>query len=338
MKPLSIKDIAKKANVSITTVSFILNGKAEKMRISQDMITKVQTIIKDLGFRPNQVARSLRTGNSKTIGLIVEDISNPFFASIARLIEDKAYKHGYKIIYSSTENDIDKAKGLFRMFKSRQVDGYIIAPMLGMEEDIKELISDNIPVVLFDRNLPDLDVNCVLVDNKGGTFAATQFLINKGKKKIAFVTVDIEVQQIKDRQRGFEDALKINKLKPIKKLCIQIPFTNSAAETTAELIRFFTDNPDIDAVLFSTNYLAVRGLFCFRDMDKKIDENFQVVAYDDHDIFELHCPPISVVDQPIERIADNVIDLILKEMVKVNTFGEKEEKSNVILDASFIER
>ena len=91
MKPLSIKDIAKKANVSITTVSFILNGKAEKMRISQEMIIKVEKIIKELGFRPNQVARSLRTGNTKTIGLIVEDISNPFFASIARLIENKAY-------------------------------------------------------------------------------------------------------------------------------------------------------------------------------------------------------------------------------------------------------
>lgn len=338
MKPLSIKDIAKKANVSITTVSFILNGKAEKMRISQEMISKVQGIIKDLGFRPNQVARSLRTGNSKTIGLIVEDISNPFFASIARLIEDKAYKHGYKIIYSSTENDIEKAKGLFRMFKSRQVDGYIIAPMLGMEDDIKDLISDNIPVVLFDRNLPDLDVNCVLVDNKGGTSAATQFLIDKGRKKIAFVTVDLDVQQIKDRQRGYEEVLVANHIKPVKKYRVEIPFTNSAKETTDQLIEFFTKNKDVDAVLFSTNYLAVRGLFCFRQMDKKIDENFEVIAYDDHDVFELHCPPISVVDQPIEQIADNIIDLILKELVSVNDFEEKPEKSSVLLSASFIER
>jgi LacI family transcriptional regulator len=338
MKQLSIKDIAKKANVSITTVSFILNGKAEKMRISQDMITKVEAIIKELGFRPNQVARSLRTGNSKTIGLIVEDISNPFFASIARLIEDKAYKHGYKIIYSSTENDIEKARGLFRMFKSRQVDGYIIAPMLGMEDDIKELIRDGIPTVLFDRNLPGLNANCVLVDNTGGTFTATDYLINKGKKRIAFVTVDVEVDQIKDRYKGYEQALLAQGLKPDPELCKLIPFSNSAKETTDELITFFTKNPQIDSVLFSTNYLAVRGLFCFRQMGKKIDADFGVIAYDDHDIFELHSPPISAVGQPIEAIADHVIDLILKELVALNSFVKETEVKNVVLSAKFIER
>lgn len=338
MKPLSIKDIAKKANVSITTVSFILNGKAEKMRISQDMITKVQEIIKEVGFRPNQVARSLRTGNSKTLGLIVEDISNPFFASIARLIEDKAYRHGYKIIYSSTENDIEKAKGLFRMFKSRQVDGYIIAPMPGMEDDIKALIADKIPVVLFDRDLSELDTNCVLVNNVGGTYAATEHLINKGKKKIAFVTVDVEVDQMKDRFKGYEQALIDNQIKPQKKYNIQIPFANTKKETTDQLIDFFTKNDDIDAVLFSTNYLAVRGLFCFREMGKALDDKFQVIAYDDHEIFCLHSPPISVVDQPIEQIADNIIGLVLKELASLESFEPKEDPKKVVLSAQFIER
>lgn len=337
MKPLSIKDIAKKANVSITTVSFILNGKAEKMRISQDMITKVEKIIKDLGFRPNQVARSLRTGNTKTIGLIVEDISNPFFASIARLIEDKAYRHGYKIIYSSTENNLDKAKGLIRMFKSRQVDGYIIAPMTGMEEDIKGLLTDRTPVVVFDRHLPGLNVSTVLVDNVEGTYMATESFINQGKKNIAFVTVDVEVEEIKDRFAGYEKALKVNNIKSVKKLCKQIPFTNTAEETTTELVEFFTGNPKIDAVLFATNYLAVRGLFAFKVMDKKINEDFKVIAYDDHDIFKLHSPTISAVDQPIEEIADQVITLILKELAAVDTFEEHELKQ-IVLSSRLIER
>jgi LacI family transcriptional regulator len=337
MKPLSIKDIAKKANVSITTVSFILNGKAEKMRISQDMITKVEKIIKELGFRPNQVARSLRTGNTKTIGLIVEDISNPFFASIARLIEDKAYRHGYKIIYSSTENNLDKAKGLIKMFKSRQVDGYIIAPMTGMEEDIKQLLTDRTPVVVFDRHLPGLNVSTVLVDNVEGTFMATESFINQGKKNIAFVTVDVEVEEIKDRFTGYEKALKANKIKSAKSLCKQIPFTNTAEETTAELVEFFGKNPQIDAVLFATNYLAVRGLFAFKEMEKKINGDFKVIAYDDHDIFKLHSPTISAVDQPIEEIADQVITLILKELAAVDTFEEHELKQ-IVLSSRLIER
>lgn len=337
MKPLSIKDIAKQANVSITTVSFILNGKAEKMRISQDMIAKVEKIIKELGFKPNQVARSLRTGNTKTIGLIVEDISNPFFASIARLIEDKAYKHGYKIIYSSTENNLDKARGLIKMFKSRQVDGYIIAPMVGMEEDIRELLTDRTPVVVFDRNLPGLEVSSVLVDNVEGTFLATQFLIQKGKKNIAFVNVDVEVQQIKDRFTGYEKALKASKIKPDPNICKLIPFANTAEETTNDLVDFFTANPQIDAVLFGTNYLAVRGLFCFKKMHKNIDQDFKVIAYDDHDIFQLHSPTISAVDQPTEEIADQVISLILKGLSVVDSF-EEQELNKVVLSSRLIER
>lgn len=338
MKPLSIKDIASKANVSITTVSFILNGKAEKMRISQKMIAKVNSIIQEVGFRPNQVARSLRTGNSKTLGLIVEDISNPFFASIARLIEDRAYKHGYKIIYSSTENDIDKAKGLFNMFKSRQVDGYIIAPMAGMEDDIKALIAEKIPVVLFDRNLNTLNTNCVMIDNLGGTYMATEYLIRKLKKKIAFVTVDIDVEQMKDRLKGYEQALLDYQMEPLEKLRIEIPFTNSAKQTTNSLKKFFKKNKEIDAVIFSTNYLAVRGLFCFREMGKTIDDHFQMIAYDDHDVFSLHSPPISVVNQPVEDIADHIISLMLKELALVNSFEKKPDPQKIILSAEFIER
>ncbi|MBB6271929.1 LacI family transcriptional regulator [Pedobacter cryoconitis] len=337
MKPLSIKDIAKKANVSITTVSFILNGKAEKMRISQDMIAKVEAIIKEVGFKPNQVARSLRTGNTNTIGLIVEDISNPFFAAIARLIEDKAYKHGYKIIYSSTENNLEKAKGLIKMFKSRQVDGYIIAPMVGMEEDIRELLSDRTPVVVFDRHLPGLEVSSVLVDNIKGTYMATDSLIHKGMKNIAFVTVDVDVEQIKDRYKGYEQALKANKIKINKKLCKLISFSNTADETTAELTKFFTENPEIDAVLFATNYLAVRGLFSFREMNKQLNAEFKVIAYDDHDIFKLHSPTISAVDQPIEEIAENVINFVLKELAVAGSF-EKKELNNVVLSSRLIER
>lgn len=337
MKPLSIKDIAKKANVSITTVSFILNGKAEKMRISQEMITKVEKIIKELGFKPNQVARSLRTGSTKTIGLIVEDISNPFFAAIARLIEDRAYKHGYKIIYSSTENDLEKARGLIKMFKTRQVDGYIIVPVTGLEMEIQELLNNNTPVVVFDRSLPGLNVNSVLVDCEAGTYAAVESLILKGKKHIAFITVDVDVQQMKDRYTGYSSALKKHGLQPLQKLHQLIPFRSSPEETTHLLTIFFNENPEIDAVLFATNYLAVRGLFSFKEMRKTLNDDFRVISYDDHDIFKLHSPEISAVDQPIDEIAEHVINLILRDLA-ANSTQEKEPFSQILLNSKLISR
>ncbi|WP_288881767.1 LacI family DNA-binding transcriptional regulator [Pedobacter panaciterrae] len=338
MKPASIKDIASKANVSITTVSFILNGKAEQMRISKAVIEKVNTIIKEFDFKPNQVARSLRTGNTQTIGLIVEDISNPFFASIARKIEDKAYKKGYKISYSSTENDPVKAKELIEMFKARQVDAYIIAPVPGLESEIKQLLTERIPVVIFDRNLPDMEVNYVVVDNFNGTYIATKHLIDSGKKNIAFVTVDLHVDQINNRFLGYEKALQDRGIQFNKDIYTEIPFDSTDDNTTAQLMLLFEKNPEIDAVLFSTNYLAIKGLLVLKLIKKEINDDFSIVAYDDHDVFKLHTPPISVVDQPIEEMAEKIIDVLLNELASASNTLIKKEASKIILQPKFIKR
>ncbi|RZK81341.1 MAG: LacI family transcriptional regulator [Pedobacter sp.] len=340
MKPASIKDIASKANVSITTVSFILNGKAEQMRISAGVIQKVEAIIKELEFKPNQVARSLRTGNTKTIGLIVEDISNPFFAGIARKIEDKAYKKGYKISYSSTENEVLKAKDLIEMFKSRQVDAYIIAPIPGIEEDIKQLQDEGIPVVLFDRNLPTMDINYVVVDNFNGTYIASKHLIDKGKRNIAFVTVGLHVDEMDNRFLGYKKALADHNIPFNTEVYEEIEFNSTEEETVKRLSAFFTAKSNIDAVIFSTNYLAINGLLALKAINKKIGDDFSFISYDDHDLFRLHTPPISVVDQPIEEIAERVIGIVLQELAANTAAGKKEKaaRSEVTLQPKFIER
>lgn len=150
-KPSSITDIANALNISPTTISFILNGKARENRISAELIKKVEKYVAEVGYKPNSLARSLRTGKSNIIGLMVESISNPFFATIARRIEELAYKNGYMIIYSSTDNDTVKTKELIQMFRERHIDGYIISPPEGIEEDVKSLINAGRPVVFFDR-------------------------------------------------------------------------------------------------------------------------------------------------------------------------------------------
>lgn len=324
MKSLSIKDIANLANVSITTVSFILNGKAREKRISEDVIKKVEDIIKEHHYSPNLVARSLRTGNTKIIGLIVEDISNPFFSGIARFIEDKAYKKGYKISYSSTENNLNKAKDLISMYKLRQADAYIVAPVPGIEEDIQLLLDDNKPVVLFDRNLPGLQTNYVGVNHFNGTYEATSHLINqKKKKKIAFITVDLDVEQVNDRFNGYKQALSDSGIALNEDLVVKIPFNQSAEDTEKQLTLFFEHNKDADSALFATNYLAISGLVAFKTMGKNINDQFEIVAYDDHDIFKLHTPAITAVYQPIEEIAEKIIDLVLERLTSKSKVSEK---------------
>ena len=151
----SIKDIASALNVSVTTVSFIINGKAKEKRISEKVTKKVLAYIDEINYKPNQLAQSLRTGQSKIIVFMVEDISNYFFARLARIIEDIAYEKGYKVLFCSNDNEDKKSEELIALFKDRQVDGYIIIPSSGIKGTIKNLLDENIPLILFDRYFED---------------------------------------------------------------------------------------------------------------------------------------------------------------------------------------
>ena len=139
---LSINDIAAKLNISKTTVSFILNGKAKEKRISEELTKKVLNLVDKVGYMPSQAAQILRTGRTGIIGLMVEDISDPFFSGVAKHIEDEAFVRGYKIIYCSTENDKKRTQEYLRMFHQLRVDGYIITAPDDAEEDVERLYNE----------------------------------------------------------------------------------------------------------------------------------------------------------------------------------------------------
>ncbi|AKD02310.1 substrate-binding domain-containing protein [Pontibacter korlensis] len=308
-KKILISDIAKQLNVSITTVSFILNGKAKEKRISDELTARVLKFVEEVGFKPNQLAQSLRTGKTKTIGLMVEDISNPFFASIARLIEERAYKEGYKIIYCSTEDDTAKTQELISMFRDMHVDGYIITPPEGVKEDLKKLISDGFPVVLVDRQIRGVDTHSVVVDNYSGTYSATSHLIRQGYKNIAFITIDSKQSQMVQRLEGYTKAIEENQLNTN---ILEVLYHQSASQMIQHIASFLGERKEIDAVLFATNYIAVRGLEAINQLDLiSLAPNFGVVSYDDHDVFTLVRPTITAVAQPTEAIANHVIDIML---------------------------
>lgn len=310
-KKVSIVDIANTLNISKTTVSFILNGRAQEKRISEELVKRVQKLVKEVGYKPNSLAKSLRTGKSNIIGLMVEDISNPFFANIARLIEDRAYEKGYRIIYCSTDNDTEKTRELINMFRDRHVDGYIMAPPRDIEDDVKDLIKGGLPVVMFDRYLQGIDTDYVVVDNEFSTYNATKHLIEQGYSKIAFITFSSEQSQMLDRINGYKNALKDAKLKPFLK---EIEFNRNEALITEPLTAFLKKNPGIDAILFGTDHIGTCGLKVIKQLGMKVPEDVAVVSFDDYDVFKLYSPPVSAIAQPIEALADNVISLMLKKL------------------------
>jgi LacI family transcriptional regulator len=313
MKGISIKDIAKQAGVSPTTVSFVLNGKAKEKRISDQVSKKILKIANKLKYKPNQLARGLRTGKTKTLGLIVEDIANNFWANVAKVVEDEADKHGYKVLYGSTEDNSEKARGLLEVLMYRQVDGYIITPTKNMEKEIELLKMVRKPVVLMDRYLPNVDSHYVVVDNYQGAFAATSHLIAQGYKKIAIITTTSDQVQMKQRMEGFAAALKKHGITFNKNIVKKLPFDLDRAGHTQEITKFLKA-AKVDAVFFATNYLGIYGIESIRSLGLRIGADVGMVSFDDHDLFRLHSPSITCVSQPIGEIGRQIVDVLMKEL------------------------
>ena len=329
----SIKDIARNLNVSPTTVSFVLNGKGKEKKISDEVIKRVQDYTKEINYKPNMLARSLRTGKTKILVFMVEDISNHFFAKIARIIEDIAYAKGYRVLFCSNENEDNRSRALLNLFFERQVDGFIIIPSSGIQKDIEELMKNDIPVVLFDRYFPELDTHYVVIDNYDASFRATTHLIENGYRDIAFVTTDVQQMQMLDRLRGYEAAVAAEGLKPT---ILRVPFGETDSSSGRSLIeRFIADNPHIDSVYFSTNYLTQGGMEVLKRTNVTSIDALGIVTFDDNELFRINTPSISAVAQPQEEIAQELMRIMLHLLKNRNKVTET---MKVTLQASLIPR
>ena len=331
-KKLSINDIANELHVAKSTVSFILNGKAKEKRISDELTERVLKFVEEKGYKPNQLAKSLSTGKTKMICLLVEKISDYFFSHVAFHLEALAYKNGYKIIYCSTENDPEKTRQLISLLRARYVDGYIITPPVGIESEIKALISDNLPVVLFDRYLPGVPTDYVGLDNYQGTFDAVELLVKTSAKKIALITLESDQTQMIERQSGYLAALNIHGL---TSLIFKVSFDNDMEMTVNQCIQFIKENPGIDAIIFATNYLALSGIKAINESGLNIPGDISVIAFDDHDVFKIYNPSISAIAQPLDEMAKQLFKILLD---KLENKVRLKDHSKLIIQPELIQR
>ena len=322
-KKTSIHDIARQLNISATTVSFVLNGKALEKRVSSSLEKKILKYVEKVGYKPNMIAKSLRTGKSKIIAMLVEDISDPFFSSIARIIEEKSYKLGYKIFHSSTDNDTAKSKELIKVFRERQVDGYIIAPAPGIEKDIQQLVDEGIPVIQFDRYFPALNTDVVVIDNQDGTYTAMKHLFEKGYTNIGFVTLESAQLQMTERLKGYQKAIKEE---GTKTMVLRIQFGIATGIITKKVKAFIEKNKTMDAILFATNYLAISGLRAIRELGMDIPQEMGVIGFDDNSHFEVFSPSVTAVAQPVMDISEQVIKMMMSCLTEKENSKQKREK------------
>jgi LacI family transcriptional regulator len=333
MKKVSLKDIAEKIGVSATTVSVVLNGNGKERKISEEMIANIMELADKMNYRPNQFAKSLRTGKTFTFGLIVDDISNFFFGHLARIVEEEADKFGYTVMFCNSENNEGKARNVLNILLDKQMDGYIIAPTLGMLPEIESLVKAKKPVVLIDRFFQNVPASYVTLDNYKGTFDSVNHLVKQGYKNIAIVTNETEQIQMQERFEGYKAGLRKNKIPFLQELVKKIPFSFHEQKIVKEIENFIKGNSTIDAVLFTSNNLGIAGLESLRNLNRKVAVDIGVICFDDNDLFRLASPGITVVSQPIRQMGKNAVNILLEQIDK----KEIEEK-HVVLSPNFIVR
>lgn len=333
-KKVSLKDIAAKAGVSLTTVSIVLNGRAKDMKISEAMTRKIIALGKKMNYRPNHFAKGLRTGKTNTIGLIVDDIANYFFGHLANTVEEEADKLGYTVMFCSSENNEGKSRHILNMLVDKQMDGYIIAPTKAMLPELQKLIKEKKPAVLIDRYYEQLDSSYVTIDNINGSLEAVNYLAKKGHRRIALVTNLTDQLQMIQRLEGYQQGLKKNKIQLDKEIIKKIPFGLSDENVVKEIKEFIKLNENkIDSIFFTSNNLGVAGLEALRSIGKKIPDDISVICFDDNDLFRLGMPGISVVSQPIKDIAKKAVEILIQQINQRSTTIE-----HIVLKTALIER
>ena len=324
MARVSIKDIASRVGVSNATVSLVLNGKEKEGRIRAEVAEKIRQAAKDLNYEPNILARSLRMGKSKTIGVIVADISNSFFASLTFFIQEFAESYGYAVIIANTNESGEKMGKMIQVLKSHQVDGFIIVPTEDGERYIAELVDSKKLVVLLDRFFPDLPVSHVVVNNYQASFDATNVLINSGCKRIALLMYDNRLPHMLERQRGYEDALKKAGLFD-PALVRKIKYESINSDVPLAIDSLLDGEGRIDGIFFATSSFATIGMSRLRELKLKIPEELKVASFDKSEAFEFMDIPVPYVQQPIKELGRKAVD-VLMELIEqdTNTFTKVE--------------
>ena len=323
MARVSIKDIAIALGVSNATVSLVINGKEKEGRVGHEMAEKIRAKAKELNYEPNNLARSLRIGRSETIGLIVADISNIFFATLAFHIQEYAEKLGYTIIITNTNEDTSKMEKMIQTLQSRQVDGFIIVPTENGEEYISKLVKSKIPVVLLDRCIPAIETSHVMIDNYQTSWLATKHLIALGCKKIALLTYQNKLHHMIERKRGYVEAVqKASIFDPA--LIKEVSYENITEDTT-NAINELLQIKDLDGIFFSTDSICVAGIKYMQQLDRNLFKKINLMSFDKNEIFDFVNYDVPYMMQPLPEMGRKAIDILMNQIINKSNKTEKIE-------------
>ena len=303
---VKIKDVADAAGVSTATVSRVL---ANKPHVRQEVKARVMKVVKKLNYRPNRVARSLRSQKSTIIGLIVSDIENPFFQQVSRAVEDAAHEQGYSVMLCNNDEDPDKEQRYLHLIRDENLAGIILSPTRQTADNFSETSELNIPMVVIDRRVSNVEVDNVLIDNVQAAHTITTHLIEHGYRRIGAI-FGIGSTTGRERREGFVQALKAHDLQPSTDLVKYAnPREDDGFNTTLKLLQL-PEPPE--AILTSNSLLAAGALRALRESKKAIPEEVAFASFDETTWAKIVVPALTVIEQPTYEIGRTATELLIK--------------------------
>lgn len=305
----SMKEVAKRAGVSIATVSRVLNNNSN---VNEATRMKIQKAIKDLKYQPSRVAKRLRSKgiSGNLLGVLIPDIDNPFYVDVLRGIEEVAYQNNYAIIMCNFSQDEKKEKLYLDILQSEAIDGLIAAPAREDDPQLKKMVKDGLHVVCVDRGLKDIEVDVVLVDNERGAFQAVDHLVKSGYKRIAYIAGLPTIPSSQIREKGYREALKANNIEIDEQL---IRYGNSKHESGVKLCgELLNLSTPPDAIFTGNNLITLGALETIHRKGLKIPRDIAILGFDDMYWSNSLNPPLTAVKQPAIEIGKRAGELLIQ--------------------------
>lgn len=314
MKRITIRDVAREANVSVTLVSFVMNAKRDEngnldCPVNPETAKRVLQVAQRLGYRRNFAAASLRSGRSNTIGVIPNDISNKFFAGISRCIEDKAQSYGYTVFFASSDENAKKLETALDAVLAHNIDGVIVAPCTGAEEAIAKVVDVKVPVVLLDRDIENMTgVGKVLLDDIEAGKMATEQLISKGYRNIEMISYTLGISSFSQREVGYRKAMMDHDLYDN----VRIHYT-TYGDAASDVEKFIKDavKRGVDAFFLPTYSLSALALASMKKLSLKTPDDLAIVGFDESDIYSLYETTVTHIVQPLKALGEKSVEVLI---------------------------
>ncbi len=309
---VTLRDIARKARVSVSTVSRVVNRKSEGARISRKTEKLILKTAAELNYRPNQLARSLRVRKTHTIGLIVPDISNPFFSHVIRSIQTRAHKLGYSLVVCDTDENVALEIEHIHLLVSKGVDGLIILPVGQKYHHLEAILKEHIPLVLVDRSFDALRASSVVVDNFMGAFEATEHLIANGHTHIGVVQGIPDTYTNIGRINGYKASLTGHGIPVDPRMIVGKDFRKENGYAATKALLKSAARP---TAIFTTGDLITLGaLQAIEEEGLRIPQDISIVAFDEIDFAPFLVCPLTTVGQPKDEMGTRAVELLIEQM------------------------